>query len=166
VTLTAQNILQHGKLSVLDFSGNNGTKFGSILLRDLLKKIVAAKVNQEYDVPVLIIIDEVHQFYGENNASEALGDLDTICRTGRSMQIGVMFASQNPSDIPRGLSSVINTKLFFKTDTTSAHSVGIKIQAEELEGLRQGYAIVQIHGMSQLKIVKFPLSQSGVVKDD
>ena len=79
------------------------------------------------------------------------------------MKIGVMFASQNPSDIPRGLSSVINTKLFFKTDSTSVRDVGMKIQPEELEGLKQGYAIVQIHGMPQLKIVKFPLALSGVV---
>ncbi len=165
-SLSSKDILQYGTLSVLDFSGTNGTKFGAILLRDLLKKIVATKSNQESDVPILIIIDEVHQFYGDDAASEALGDLDTICRTGRSMKIGVMFASQNPSDIPRGLSSVINTKLFFKTDTTSTQSVGIKINSEELEGLKQGYAVVQIHGMSQLKVVKFPLSPSGVVKND
>ena len=157
------DILQYGKMSVLDFSGPSGPRFGSILLRDLLKKIVDAKSNLLSDIPILIIIDEVHQFYGDNSAAEALGDLDTICRTGRSMKIGVMFASQNPTDIPKGLSSVINTKLFFKTDSTSMRDFGMKIQPEELEGLKQGYAIVQIHGMPQLKIVKFPLALSGVV---
>jgi DNA helicase HerA-like ATPase len=43
-----------------------------------------------------------------------LGDLDTICRTGRSKKIGVVFSSQNPQNLPKGLSSVINTKIFFK----------------------------------------------------
>lgn len=164
-SLSASDILQYGKMSILDFSGTNGPRFGSILLRDLLKKIVDTKSNLESEVPILIIIDEVHQFYSDNNASEALGDLDTICRTGRSMKIGVMFASQNPGDIPRGLASVINTKVFFKTDVSSTNNAGMRVSAEELEGLRQGYAMVQIHGMSQLKIIKFPLSTAGVVKN-
>ncbi len=164
--LSVNDILQRGKMSILDFSGPSGPKFGSILLRDLLKKIVNSKANLESEVPILIIIDEVHQFYGDDNAAEALGDLDTICRTGRSMKIGVIFASQNLNDLPKGLSSVINTKMVFKTDISSTQNMGMKIHPEELEGLKQGYALVQIHGMPQLKIVKFPLSLSGVVNND
>lgn len=76
--------MERGKISILDFSGENGPKFGSILLRDLLKKIVDEKDRVGSNVPILIIIDEVHQFYGDAAATEALGDLDTICRTGRT----------------------------------------------------------------------------------
>ena len=162
-SLEASDILEHGKLSILDFSGPNGPKFGSILLRDLLKKIVDEKDKGGSKVPVLIIIDEVHQFYGDTSATEALGDLDTICRTGRSKEIAVMFASQNPSDMPKGISSVINTKIFFKSDSVSTKDAGVRISPEEFEGLKQGFAVVQIHGVPQLRVVKFPLSPCGVV---
>lgn len=162
-SLEASDILERGKVSILDFSGENGPKFGSILLRDLLKKIVDEKDKVGSNVPVLIIIDEVHQFYGDSTATEALGDLDTICRTGRTKKIAVMFASQNPSDMPKGISSVINTKIFFKSDLTSTKDLGVRISAEEFEGLKQGFAVVQIHGVPQLRIVKFPLSPCGVV---
>ncbi len=165
-SLSANDILQYSTMSILDFSGSEGMRFGSILLRDLLRKIVESKSKLETNVPVLIIIDEVHMFYGDDNAADALDDLDTICRTGRSMRIGVIFASQNPSDIPRGLSSVINTKILFKTDSSNLRDFGMKVQTEELEGLKKGYAIVQIHGMPQLKIVKFPLSFAGVMKNE
>jgi len=166
ITIDESDILIPGKMSVIDVANKNGVQFGSILLRDLLNKIVNAKSRLDYDVPILIIIDEVHQFYNNETATEALGDLDTICRTGRSMKIGVIFSSQNPNDIPRGLSSVINTKIFFKSDRNEAKKHGINITNEEMESLKKGFACCTIFDMSQLKIVKFPLSYAGVFEGD
>lgn len=110
----------------------------------------------------MIIIDEVHQFYNTTASNEALGDLDTICRTGRSQKIGVIFSSQNPTDIPSGLSSVINTKIFFKSDVSAAKSHGVAISSDEMESLKKGFAAVSIHELSQLKILKFPMAFAGV----
>jgi len=157
------DILVRGKMSVIDVAGKNGIQFGSILLRHLLHKIVLAKSERKTSVPILIIIDEVHMFYNTDASYEALGDLDTICRTGRQLEIGVIFSSQNPSDIPRGLSSVINTKIFFKSDIGQVKIFGISMSAEEIESLKKGFAIASIHELSQLKILKFPLSYAGVV---
>ena len=163
--LDETDILVTGKMSVIDVAVRNGSQFGSILLRHLLHKIVNAKDKQISNVPILIIIDEVHQFYNSDASSEALGDLDTICRTGRSKKIGVIFSSQNPSDIPRGLSSVINSKIFFKSDTTLAKSHGILISTAEMESLKKGFAAASIHDLPQAKILKFPLSFAGVFED-
>lgn len=166
ITIDESDILVRGKMSVIDVANKNGVQFGSILLRDLLNKIVNAKSRQEYDVPILLVIDEVHQFYNNETATEALGDLDTICRTGRSMKIGVIFSSQNPNDIPRGLSTVINTKIFFKSDINIAKRYGFKISNEEMESLKKGFACCTIFDMAQLKIIKFPLAFSGVFESD
>lgn len=162
MVLEVDNVLHRGKMSVINVAGSKGIQFGSILLRHLLHGIVRAKSLQQSKVPILVIIDEVHQFYNSNSSREALGDLDTICRTGRSQEIGVIFSSQNPSDIPRGLSSVINTKIFFKSDVSSAKDHGVKITSEEMECLKKGYAAASIHDLSQLKILKFPLAFAGV----
>jgi len=163
--LKAKHILQEGQMSVVDVaSKENSIQFGSILLRQLLKEIVDAK-NKGNDVPILIIIDEVHRFYsseGGKSSREALGALDTICRTGRSRKMGVIFASQTAKDIPRGLGSVINTQLFFKTDVQSTKEFGIKVTAEEIQGLGKGFAIGTVHEMPELKLMKFPLACSGV----
>jgi uncharacterized protein len=166
-TIDENDILSAGKMSVIDVSGRKGRQFGSILLRDLLHRIVEAKSEEKNNVPILIIIDEVHMFYNTKDASlEALGDLDVICRTGRSQEIGVIFSSQNPSDIPRGLSSVINTKIFFKSDANSIKNLGISIPQHELENLKKGYAIAEIYDLPQLKIMKFPLSYAGVFEKE
>lgn len=164
--LDETDILVPGKMSVINVAGNKGIQFGSVLLRDLLHRIVDAKDKQKSKVKILIIIDEVHQFYNTDSSKEALGDLDTICRTGRSKQIGVIFSSQNPTDIPKGLASVINTKMFFKSDAGAAKTFGVKVSDEEMEGLRKGYAVASIHELSQLKVLKFPMSFSGVFETE
>jgi len=160
--LTENDILQPGKMSVIDVTGKNGIQFGSILLRDLLHRIIKSKSEQRSAVPILIIIDEVHMFWNTEASRDALGALDEICRTGRSQRIGVIFSSQNPTDIPRGLSTVINTKMFFRSDASAAKTFGVLITAEEMESLRCGFAAGSIFELSQLKFLKFPMSFAGV----
>jgi hypothetical protein len=164
--LTADDILDHGMMSVIDIEEEESKTFGAVLLRHLLHKIVEIKGNKTRNVPILIIIDEVHQFYNTESSKEALGDLDTICRQGRSNEIGVIFSSQNPSDIPRGLSTVINTNIFFKSDVSAAKNYGISVTNAEMESLKRGFAVGNIHELSQVKILKFPLSFAGVRKGE
>lgn len=159
----SEDILQPGKLSVINVAtGKNGVEFGAILLRHLLHKIVEAKSQQLSRVPIIIVIDEVHQFYNAQSSKDALGDLDTICRTGRSQEIGVIFSSQNPQDLPSGLSSVINTKVLFKSDLGVGRTLGGNFSNEDVENLKKGFAAVSIHNMSQIKFVKFPIAKAGV----
>lgn len=164
-SLAEDDVLQQGKLSVINVVGFKGTQFGSVLLRHLLKKIVEAKRRKEFSVPILIIIDEVHQFYHTEASREALGYLDIICRTGRSNEIGIIFSSQNLSDIPKGLLSVVNTKIYFKSSGIPS-STYFGISNEEMESLQKGFAVANIHELSQLRILKFPLSFAGVFEKE
>jgi len=161
-TIGAQDILVRRKMSIINVTGSKGILFGSVILRHLLKSIVEEKRAGKSTVPILIIIDEVHQFYDTSSSREALGELDTICRTGRSKEIGVIFSSQNPSDMPRGLSGVINTKIFFKSDRSLARDYGISVSSEEMRSLRKGYAVANIHGLPHLRVLKFPMALAGV----
>lgn len=160
--LHAEDILQPKKMSVIDVTGKYGFGFGSVLLRDLLDKVYEAKSNKESIVPILIIIDEIHEFYGNARSKETLQTLDSISRKGRSLKIGVIFASQNPEDMPKGISNVVNSKIYFKSDSAKTKSLGITISGFDPEAFGAGFGIAQIHGLSQLKFVKFPLSLSGV----
>lgn len=163
-SLNENDILANGKMSIVNVAGHKGVQFGAVLLRHLLKKIVEAKSQRRSDVAVLVIIDEVHQFYNTEASREALGDLDTICRTGRSQKIGVIFASQNENDIPRGLSSVINTRIFFRSDISSKGLFGVS--SDEILTLKAGFAVASFHDLAQLKIVKFPVSFAGVFEEE
>ncbi len=157
--LAADDILERRKISVIDVTSKQGIGFGSVLLRNILNKIYEAKSERINEVPVLIIIDEVHEFYGNARSREALSTLDAITRKGRSLGIGVIFASQNPEDIPGGISKVVNSEINFKGSTDK---LKIKSQFFDIEGLRSGYAVTKIHGLSQIKLVKFPLTLGGL----
>jgi DNA helicase HerA-like ATPase len=157
--IDALELLVQGRMTVINVS--DSISFGSIILRFLLNQIVELKNEREDLPPILIIIDEVHQFYQSGASKSALGDLDTICRIGRSKKIGVIFSSQNSNDIPSGLSSVVNTKLMFKSDEFNKKINGI--DSDDIQSLKSGYCVSNIHGLPQLKFIKFPLSLSGVV---
>lgn len=164
--ISANDVLVRGKMSVINVAGERGIQFGSIVLRHLLKEIIEEKRLNKSNIPLLIIIDEVHQFYDTTSSREALGVLDTICRTGRSKEIAVIFSSQNPTDIPKGLSNVINTKIFFKSDYATAKDFGISVSSDEMQSLGKGYGIANIHGLPQIKVLKFPLSLAGVFEKE
>lgn len=155
--ISAKDILQEGKMTVINVA--NSIDFGSIVLRFLLNNIVIEKKDGN-NIPILIIIDEVHQFYKSNSSKNALGELDYICRVGRSQKIGVIFSSQNINDIPNGLTSVINSKFMFKTDEFGKKINGIN--SEDIQSMNSGYCITNIHGLPHLKLAKFPLSTCGV----
>jgi Cdc6-like AAA superfamily ATPase len=157
--LEIDDILERRKVSVIDVTSKVGIGFGSVLLRNILNKIYEAKSQRANDVPVLVIIDEVHEFYGSARSREALSTLDAITRKGRSLGIGVIFASQNPEDIPGGISKVVNSEISFKG---SIDKKKIKTQFFDIEGLRSGYAVTKIHGLSQIKLAKFPLTLGGL----
>jgi len=165
-TINVKDILVRGKMSVINVAGEKGFQFGAVILRHLLKRIVAEKQTGNFDVPILIVIDEVHQFYDTTSSREALGILDTISRTGRNKKIAVVFSSQTPTDMPRGLFGVVNTKLFFKSDRGLAKDYGIQVTAEEIQSLGKGYAIVDVQGLPQVRVLKFPLALAGVFDEE
>jgi len=157
--LDADDILQPGKMSVIDVSDKSGIGFGSVLLRDILEKIYNVKSRRENNIPVLIMIDEVHEFYGDIRSREALATIDAITRKGRAFGIGVIFASQNPEDMPKGINSVVNTKIHFRSDSKN---LDIKDSEIDPEALDVGYALSRIYGLNDVKFIKFPLSPGGV----
>ena len=78
--------------------------------------------------------------------------------------MGVIFASQNPNDMPPGIDKVVNSKIYFRTDPQGIKDVGAKITTDEMENLKIGYGISSIFGIPKLKVLKFPLSLAGEFK--
>lgn len=166
IPLSDEQIMQKNKLSVIDLSDSQTKIFGSILLRHLLNKIYSAKsYEQKYrDIPILIVIDEVHNFYGHNTSKNALQELNLISRMGREYKMGVVFASQNPQDLPKGITSIVNTRIFFRSLSSLPKLFGISDSNINLSTLESGYALFSCYAFPQIKLVKFPMSPAGVFK--
>ena len=164
LAIREDHIMVPGKLSVIDLSNKDTIIFGAVLLRHLLSKIYESKaaLGQYEDVPVLIVIDEVHHFYGSGASVQALEELNAIARMGRSEKIGVIFASQNPEDLPSGLTSIVNTRIFFRSLGNVGRKFDIKEFSIELSSLENGFAAISSVALPQVRFVKFPISMRGV----
>ena len=114
------------------------------------------------DLPVLIVIDEVHHFYGSNASVKALEQLNAIARMGRSEKIGVIFASQNPEDLPTGLKNIVNTRIFFRSLGNVGRKFDLKDFSVELSSLENGFAAILSAALPQARFVKFPIPLLGV----
>jgi len=164
LAIREDHIMVPGKLSVIDLSNKDTIIFGAVLLRHLLSRIYESKavLGQYSDLPVLIVIDEVHQFYGSSASVQALEELNAIARMGRSERIGVIFASQNPEDLPNGLTSIVNTRIFFRSLGNVGRKFDIKDFSIELSSLENGFAAISSVALPQVRFVKFPISLMGV----
>ena len=111
---------------------------------------------------MLIVIDEVHQFYRSDASVHALEELNAIARMGRSERIGVVFASQNPQDLPDGLTSIVNTRIFFRSLENIGRKFDMGSMSVELSSLDNGYALTSSSAMPQVRFVKFPMPVMGV----
>ena len=49
----------------------------------------------------------------------------------------------------------------FKTDEITKKLNGIS--SEDIQSMKTGYCLTNVHGLPQLKLAKFPLSTSGVL---
>jgi len=164
VALREDHIMVSGKLSVIDLSNKDTIIFGAVLLRHLLSRIYDSKaVKGQYpNLPVLIVIDEVHQFYGSTASAQALEELNAIARMGRSEKIGVIFASQNPEDLPNGLTAIVNTRIFFRSLGTVGKKFDVRDSSVDLASLENGFAIMLCVSLPQVRLVKFPIPLMGV----
>ncbi|MBU4501504.1 MAG: hypothetical protein KKA79_02850 [Nanoarchaeota archaeon] len=60
------------------------------------------------------------------------------------------------------MESVINSKIFFRSDASMSKIHAVRISSDEIESLKKGFAVGTIHDLPQLKILKFPLAYAGV----
>ena len=118
----------------------------------MMQKTTSAQYN---NVPVLIIIDEVHNFYRSGASTQALEELNAISRMGRSAGIVVVFASQTPEDLPSGLTSIVNTRIFFRSLGTTGRKFDVKDLSVELSSLSNGYAIMSSVALPQVRFSNF-----------
>lgn len=158
----AKETLKAGKITAVDLV--DSIEFGAVLLNQILIGVLKSKNEDLHLPPILFLIDEVHKFYGSDSSKDSLQILDNICRVGRSKKIGIVFASQEPSDIPKGLENVTNSKFYFKSPS---HPSGAKDLASksEVANLKPGFCVAQVHNVPSLTCMKFPLSPSGVKID-
>ena len=142
-------------VSILDFSGvpAHASELAVGVVLDLLFKVAVHSGQASEGIgrprPVLIVLEEAHRYLGKSAASIAREAANRIAREGRKYGVGLLLATQRPSELPdtalAQCGSLITLRLANSADQTKIRAAlpdSVSGLAEMLPSLRTGEAIV------------------------
>ncbi len=112
-TLKPKDLLQPGRVSVIDVSGITNDAAKNLAIAWLLRLIFEAKLADTESPKALVVIEEAHTFVSRESRDRMTATLDMlklIARRGRKRWLGLAFISQQPSHLPDEIFELCNTR--------------------------------------------------------
>lgn len=153
-------LLEAGKVSVVDLSDAGMTELANIAIADLLRGIQSSQeaVFRKFEKGqatrppgVLIVIEEAHEFLSEERIDQMpvlFQQVAKIAKRGRKRWLGLCFVTQLPAHLPRQVLGLCNSFVLHKLTDPGVVSLlkrtvpGIDDSMwDRLPGLAQGQAI-------------------------
>ncbi len=166
--LRYREMLQPGRLSVVDLSDAGLSELSNIAVADVLRGIQEEQERAyrafeagKAGAPtrVLLVIEEAHEFLGAERVDRTphlFGQVARIAKRGRKRWLGLAFVTQLPGHLPRAVLSLVNNYVLHKiTDpqviNTLKHTAGGIDDSlwSRLPGLAPGQAIVSLGHMTR-----------------
>jgi DNA helicase HerA-like ATPase len=166
-----QDLIKGGTVSIFDLSDSDSTLVNNIVIANLLRgvqqtqeaayeKAIAAN---ERPTPVVIIIEEAHEFLSKeriNKMSNLFEQVARIARRGRKRWLGLIFVTQLPQHLPDEVLGLINSFVLHKiNDATVVSRLKRSIGGVEeslwnkLPNLAPGQAIVSTPSLTRPLLV-------------
>jgi DNA helicase HerA-like ATPase len=170
--LRYREMLQPGRLSVVDLSDAGLTELSNIAVADVLRGIQEEqeRVYRTFEVGktgppprVLLVIEEAHEFLGAERADKTphlFAQVARIAKRGRKRWLGLAFVTQLPGHLPRQVLSLVNNYVMHKI--TDPHVISMLRHTaggiddslwSRLPGLAPGQAIVSLGHMARPVLV-------------
>lgn len=123
--LNFKEILQSGRVSILDLSDSGEPKINNLVIAELLRGVqlqqeenyITATKEGKSPTPVLIFIEEAHEFLSEQRIKQMptlFGQVARIARRGRKRWIGLVFITQLPQHLPDDVMGLVNNWVLHK----------------------------------------------------
>jgi DNA helicase HerA-like ATPase len=112
-TLDVKDLLQQGRVSILDVSGVTNDAAKNLAIAWILRIIFEAKLRDQKAPKTLVVIEEAHTFVSRESKERMTATLDMlkiIARRGRKRWLGLVFISQQPSHLPDEIFELCNTR--------------------------------------------------------
>lgn len=129
-SINFKNMLQPGRVSVIDLSDTDSPHLNNLVIADILRGLqetqearykVAASGGQEV-VPALIIIEEAHEFLSSERVAQMpvlFQQVARIAKRGRKRWLGLVFVTQLPQHLPNEVLGLLNNFIIHKiSDST------------------------------------------------
>jgi uncharacterized protein len=110
-------LVKHGQVSVIALAGYTG-EFQATIYSLIADKIFEARVTDKLKLPVLLVLEEAHNFApgkAMNTAEErAIAVTRQIAQEGRKFQVGLLMISQRPNRLDETALSMCNSYVIMK----------------------------------------------------
>jgi uncharacterized protein len=164
-------LIQPGRVSIVDLSDTDSTMINNLVISNILRGIqlkqedayARAAKTQEEPTPVMIIIEEAHEFLSKDRIAKMenlFEQVARIARRGRKRWIGLMFVTQLPQHLPDEVLGLINNFVLHKiTDANVVSRLKRSIGGideglwSRLPNLAPGQAIVSMTSMTRPLLV-------------
>ncbi|NTX16497.1 DUF853 family protein [Myxococcus sp. CA051A] len=127
------SMLAPGRVSVIDLSDTDSPQLNNLVIADILRGLQEAQEaryekanNQDQAVtPVLIIIEEAHEFLSASRISQMpvlFEQVARIAKRGRKRWLGLVFVTQLPQHLPNEVLGLLNNFIIHKMTDSSVIS--------------------------------------------
>lgn len=127
------SMLTPGRVSVVDLSDTDSPQLNNLVIADILRGLQETqearyqKANEQDQsvTPVLIIIEEAHEFLSANRISQMpvlFEQVARIAKRGRKRWLGLVFVTQLPQHLPNEVLGLLNNFIIHKITDSSVIS--------------------------------------------
>ncbi|QDE84191.1 MULTISPECIES: ATP-binding protein [Myxococcus] len=128
-----ESMLTPGRVSVIDLSDTDSPQLNNLVIADILRGLQEAQ-ERRYEranakdqsvTPVLIIIEEAHEFLSANRIAQMpvlFEQVAKIAKRGRKRWMGLVFVTQLPQHLPNEVLGLINNFVIHKIADSSVIS--------------------------------------------
>ncbi len=120
-----ESMLQAGRVSVIDLSNTDSPQLNNLVIADILRGLQEhqeqhyqkASERDEPVTPVLIIIEEAHEFLSASRISQMpvlFEQVARIAKRGRKRWLGLVFVTQLPQHLPPEVLALLNNFIIHK----------------------------------------------------
>lgn len=164
-------LIQPGQVSIIDLSDTDSTIVNNLVISNILRGVQLqqekayskAAETKEEATPVMIVIEEAHEFLSKDRIAKMenlFEQVARIARRGRKRWIGLMFVTQLPQHLPDEVLGLINNFILHKiTDVNVVSRLKRSIGGideglwNRLPNLAPGQAIVSMTSMARPLLV-------------
>ena len=144
-------------LEFVQFDYNARELIANAIGRDLIRR---ARAGDFADAPLLVFLDEAHQFLnrslGDEDTAHRLDAFDVIAKEGRKYGLAICMATQRPRDIPDGVLSQMGTLIVHRLINDKDREV-VERAAGEIDRAAAAFLPTLSPGEAAIVGVDFPI---------
>lgn len=126
------NLVKEGQGTIINLKGISPDVQEMVVARMAKKLFLARKLNRI--PPMMLVVEEAHNFCPQQGSAMTLGVLRTIASEGRKFGLGLTVVSQRPAKIDKNILSQCGTQIILKVTNPN----DLKAICQSIEGLTHG----------------------------